>query len=365
MPNRSNRKSNPVHATGGVAFFDLATDNTWRFSISGVAGMHQSMQECIDDLERTGQLLRIREEVDPYLEMAAIHRQVHRDHGPAVFYEKIKGSPFPAVSNLFGTMDRMGFIFRRSQQPLQLFMDSWSNPLSQLPRVKRWIPLAKTALHALPRHTRPGLAAGTRLGDVTAGMNPHWKTKIPVLECECRIQDLPQIHCWPSDGGSFITLPQVCSLPPLDRPSILKSNLGMYRVQLSGNDYQSGQEVGLHYQIHRGIGIHHAQAIEAGRQLKVSIFVGGPPAHSVAAMMPMPEGISELTFAGMLAARAFRYTLIDGWVVSADADFCILGTIGPDTKPEGPFGDHLGYYSLKHPFPYLKVEKVFHRKDAI
>jgi 4-hydroxy-3-polyprenylbenzoate decarboxylase len=145
----------------------------------------------------------------------------------------------------------------------------------------------------------------------------------------------------------------------------MQSNLGMYRIQLSGNDYLPDREVGLHYQIHRGIGIHHTQAIESGRPLNVSIFVGGPPAHTVAAMMPMPEGMSELTFAGMLAARAFRYAWIDGWVVSADADFCILGTVAADTKPEGPFGDHLGYYSLKHPFTYLKVEKVFHRKDAI
>jgi 4-hydroxy-3-polyprenylbenzoate decarboxylase len=327
--------------------------------------MHESLRQCIDDLERTGQLLRIRQEVDPYLEMAAIHRQVHRDQGPAIFYEKIKGSPFPAVSNLYGTMERMAFLFRRSQQPLQFFMDTWSKPLSLLPQVKRWIPLARTALHGLPRHVRAGLPAHTRLGTVRAGMNKHWKRTLPVLECECRIQDLPQIQCWPLDGGSFITLPQVCSLPPMDRPGIMKSNLGMYRVQLSGNDYQSGQEIGVHYQIHRGLGIHHTQAIEAGRRLKVSIFVGGPPAHGVAAMMPMPEGISELTFAGMLAARAFRYTLIDGWVISADADFCILGTIGKDTKPEGPFGDHLGYYSLKHPFPCMKVEKVFHRKNAV
>ena len=327
--------------------------------------MYKSMRECIDDLERTGQLLRVREEVDPYLEMAAIQRQVHREHGPAIYYEKIKGSHFPAVSNLFGTMARMRFIFSRSKGPLQSLMSSYGNPLSLLPRVKQWLPLAATALNALPRHLYNGLPSSAGINDVKAGMNPAWKKKLPVLECECRIQDLPQIHCWPMDGGSFITLPQICSLPPTDRPKIMKSNLGMYRVQLSGNDYLAGQEVGLHYQIHRGIGIHHAQAIESGRPLKVSIFVGGPPAHTVAAMMPMPEGMSELTFAGMLAARAFRYTLIDGWVISADADFCILGTVAADTKPEGPFGDHLGYYSLKHPFPYLKVEKVFHRKGAI
>ncbi len=327
--------------------------------------MHKSMSECIDDLERAGLLLRIRAEVDPYLEMAAIHRQVHRENGPAIFFENIKGSNFPGASNIFGTMERMEFLFRKSLNPVQHLLEAWSDPLPLLRQPGKWLTLPGTAFHSLPRHVRSGLPRAARLSEVKAGMNPGWEKKIPVLACECRIQDLPQIHSWPLDGGSFITLPQVCTLPPTDKPNILQSNLGMYRVQMSGNEYIPGREVGLHYQIHRGIGIHHTQAIESGKELKVSIFAGGPPAHTVAAMMPLPEGMSELTFAGMLAARSFRYTLIDGWVISADADFCILGTMGPDTKPEGPFGDHLGYHSLKHPYPYLKVEKVFHRKDAV
>lgn len=327
--------------------------------------MYRSTLDCIEDLERTGQLLRIKTEVDPYLEMAAIHRQVHRAGGPAIFFEKIEGSDFQAASNLFGSMERMEFIFRRSLRPLKTLMEAWADPLPLLRRPRKWIDLPRTALNALPRRVRSGLPENSLLKDVTAGMNPAWKEKIPVLQCEGSIGDLPQIQCWPLDGGSFITLPQVCSLPPLNGSNILKSNLGMYRVQMAGNDYIQDSEVGLHYQIHRGIGIHHTQAIESGIPLKVSIFVGGPPAHSVAAMMPLPEGMSELTFAGMLAGRSFRYTVIDGWVISADADFCILGTVGPETKPEGPFGDHLGYHSLKHPFPYLKVEKVFHRKNAV
>jgi 4-hydroxy-3-polyprenylbenzoate decarboxylase len=326
--------------------------------------MHKSMLECINDLERTGQLLRIREEVNPYLEMAAIQRQVHRENGPAILFANIKGSNYPGVSNVFGTMDRIEFLFRRSLNPLQHLLEARCDPFPLLHQPRKWLNIPRTAFHSLPRHIRTGLPHATCLREVKAGVNPGWKKKIPVLECECHIQDLPQIHSWPLDGGSFITLPQVCSLPPTDKPSILQSNLGMYRVQMSGNEY-GDHEVGLHYQIHRGIGIHHTQAIESGKELKVSIFVGGPPAHTVAAMMPLPEGMSELTFAGMLAARRFRYTLIDGWVISADADFCILGTVGPDAKPEGPFGDHLGYHSLEHPFPYLKVEKVFHRKNAV
>lgn len=326
--------------------------------------MHKSTLECLDDLEREGRLLRIKEEVDPYLEMASIHRQVHRKKGPAIFFEKVKGSAFPAASNIFGTMDRIDFLFRRSLSPLKLLLDGYGDPISLLRQPAKWLSLSTIALHSLPKLVRSGLPENTSLRDVQAGMSSGWSQKIPVLECECRIADLPQVHAWPLDGGGFITLPQVCSVPPLGKPDVLKSNLGMYRVQMSGNDY-GDSEVGLHYQIHRGIGIHHTQAIEAGQPLKVSIFVGGPPAHTVAAMMPLPEGMSELTFAGMLASRRFRYTVIDGWVVSADADFCILGTVAADTKPEGPFGDHLGYHSLKHPFPYLQVEKVFHRRGAI
>jgi 4-hydroxy-3-polyprenylbenzoate decarboxylase len=99
---------------------------------------------------------------------------------------------------------------------------------------------------------------------------------------------------------------------------------------------------------------------------KIAIFVGGPPSHAFAAIMPMPEGLSEMTFAGMLGGRRFRYKKKDGYYLSADADFCITGTLVKNKKkPEGPFGDHLGYYSLAHDFPYMKVDKVYHRKDAI
>jgi 4-hydroxy-3-polyprenylbenzoate decarboxylase len=147
----------------------------------------------------------------------------------------------------------------------------------------------------------------------------------------------------------------------------MDANLGMYRIQLAGNDYITDKEIGLHYQIHRGIGVHQTKANAKGQPLKVSIFVGGPPSHPVAAVMPLPEGLSEMTFAGALGKRRFRYFYDDeGFCISADADFVITGTVMPhDNKLEGPFGDHLGYYSLKHPFPLMKVHNVYHRKDAI
>ena len=191
------------------------------------------------------------------------------------------------------------------------------------------------------------------------------KVALPKSFKEIKIEELPLIKCWKNDGGAFITLPQVYS-EDIENPGILSSNLGMYRIQISGNDYELNKEVGMHYQIHRGIGVHQKKAIKKGEPLKVSIFVGGPPAHTFAAVMPLPEGMSELSFAGVLAKRRFRYAKKDGYTISADADFVICGELHPnDLKPEGPFGDHLGYYSLVHDFPVLKVYKVYAKENGI
>ena len=163
----------------------------------------------------------------------------------------------------------------------------------------------------------------------------------------------------------FVTLPQVYT-EDADQPGINHANLGMYRIQLSGNEYKMNNEIGLHYQLHRGIGVHQAKANKLGLPLKVSIFVGGPPSHSVAAVMPLPEGMSEMQFAGILGSRRFRYIYEDGFCVSTEADFVITGEVHPgENKPEGPFGDHLGYYSLQHMFPLMKVHKVYARENAI
>jgi 4-hydroxy-3-polyprenylbenzoate decarboxylase len=187
----------------------------------------------------------------------------------------------------------------------------------------------------------------------------------PILFEEISIQDIPQIQHWPKDGGAFVTLPQVYT-EDIDTPGIMKANLGMYRIQLSGNDYRMNEEIGLHYQLHRGIGVHQTKANKKGQPLKVSIFVGGPPSHSVAAVMPLPEGLSEMTFAGALGGRRFRYVYKDGYAISTDADFVITGEVWPgENKPEGPFGDHLGYYSLQHDFPLMKVHKVYAKQNAI
>ncbi|WP_078592511.1 UbiD family decarboxylase [Evansella clarkii] len=304
--------------------------------------MYRNMEECINDLEKNGHLIRIKEEVDPYLEMAAIHMKVYEEGGPALLFENVKGSDYPAVSNLFGTMERSKFIFRKTWERTQNVIGLRNDPVSALKSPFKHVGSGVTATKALPVKK-----SGT--GDFK----------------EIKISDMPLIQHWPDDGGAFVTLPQVYSEDP-DKPGIMNSNLGMYRVQLSGNEYELDKEVGLHYQIHRGIGVHQHKANKKGEPLKVSIFIGGPPAHTLAAVMPLPEGLSEMTVAGMLSGNRFRYSYVDGYCLSLDADFVITGEIYPDeTKPEGPFGDHLGYYSLTHEFPLMRVHKVYAKENAI
>jgi 4-hydroxy-3-polyprenylbenzoate decarboxylase len=305
---------------------------------------YKSLAECVSDLEKHGHLVRIKEEVDPYLEMAAIHLRVYESQGPALLFENVKGSKFPAVSNLFGTLERSRFMFRDSLAKVEQLVELRSDPVKALKNPFKYAGSALTALSALPLKQ-------------SLFKNTFQKTTI---------SSIPPIVNWPMDGGPFVTMPQVFT-EDIDKPGVMNGNLGMYRIQLGGNDYIQDKEIGLHYQLHRGIGIHQTKANAKGQPLKVSIFVGGPPSHPVAAVMPLPEGLSELTFAGALGNRRFRYFRDEeGFVISADADFVITGTVDPqENKPEGPFGDHLGYYSLTHPFPLMKVHNVYHKKDAI
>ena len=305
---------------------------------------YASLEDCLLDLEKTGQLIRVKEEVDPDLEMASIQLKVYEAQGPALLFEKVKGTRFRAASNIFGTLERSRFIFRDTIRKVTQVIRLKDDPLAALKNPLQYFSTGLAAMKALPLK------------------NPSSR---PVLYEQIRISDLPLIRHWPMDGGAFITLPQVFT-EDTDKPGLMNANLGMYRIQLNGNEYETDKEVGLHYQIHRGIGVHQSKANAKGQPLKVSIFVGGPPAHTLSAVMPLPEGLSELTFAGLLGGRRFRYTYQDGYAIDIDADFVITGDVYMnDMKPEGPFGDHLGYYSLVHPFPVMKVRAVYARKNAI
>ena len=306
---------------------------------------HRSTRDVVDDLAKGDRLIQVEEPINPHLEMAEIQRRVYSSGGPAILFTNVIGCRFPMVSNLFGSIDQARYLFRDTIESVRRLIELKIDPtaLTRHPLRYGWSPL--TAIRMLPRKVRRG----------------------PVMEGRIELSDLPRLKCWPEDGGAFVTLPQVLSADPLHPRNPMRVNLGMYRVQISGNDYDPKSEAGLHYQIHRGIGVHHRAAIDRGTSLNVSVTVGGTPAMTLAAVMPLPEGLTELTFAGALAGHRIPLVEDNNSLVYADADFAIVGEVDPSApcKPEGPFGDHLGYYSLMHDFPVLRVKHVWHRRGAI
>ncbi|MHC4403570.1 MAG: UbiD family decarboxylase [Planctomycetota bacterium] len=305
---------------------------------------YRTLRRCVEDLAKIGQLTRVDKPISPTLEAAEIQRRVFAAGGPAIYFASVKGCRFPMVGNLFGTMERVRYIFRDSLETVARLVELGVDPADVLRRPRLLLKAPWWAWKARSRRVRKG----------------------PVLAHETTIDQLPQLKSWPDDGGAYITLPQVYTEHP-DHPGTGHSNLGMYRVQMSGGRYEPNDQVGLHYQLHRGIAAHHAAAIRRGDKLRVNVFVGGPPAMTVAAVMPLPEGMSELAFAGMLGKRRIRMIQRgDELPIHAEADFCITGYLERNQLlPEGPFGDHLGYYSLEHDFPVMRVEHVYHRPDPI
>jgi 4-hydroxy-3-polyprenylbenzoate decarboxylase len=306
-------------------------------------GFH-TLRGCVDMLRGEGHLVEIDHPVDPHLEIAEIQRRLFRAGWPAVLFTRPTGSAFPILTNLYGTQARIERIFADTFDRVRRLVELKIDPTEALKKPWRYWRSPYDALSMLPKMVRSG----------------------PVMAREVPLSRLPQVTSWPGDGGPFITLPAVYTEDPA-RPGPQHGNLGMYRVQLAGNAYEPDGEVGLHYQLHRGIGVHHAAALARGEPLKVAIFVGGSPAMAPSAVMPLPEGLSELTFAGVLAGH--RIPMIRRKhrpAIYADADFVIEGTVMPGaTKPEGPFGDHLGYYARQHHFPVMRVDHVWHRLDAI
>jgi 4-hydroxy-3-polyprenylbenzoate decarboxylase len=301
--------------------------------------------EAVADLQRTGQLLVFEPPIRAQQEISAVLRCLYRAGGPAILFTRVEGTEFPVVGNLYGTPQRARYLLRHGLARVEKVMRLKGDPAAFLRKPWHYLDLPLSLPHLWPRP----------------------QARAPVLSRRISLSQLPRHISWPGDGGPFITLPAVYSEHP-ERPGWLGGNLGMYRVQLAGNDYVEDLEVGLHYQLHRGIGIHHQAAAARSQKLWVNVFVGGPPALTWAAVMPLPEQIPELLFAGALAGRPIRLTrtVHSPLPVAAEADFVLIGWIDPAaTKPEGPFGDHLGYYSLQHPFPVLHVEAVYHRPGAI
>lgn len=294
-------------------------------------------------LKAEGELHVIDVEVDPRLELAEIHRRVVAAGGPALLFRHVLGSPFPVVTNLFGTEKRVNLAFPdRPEKFIEALVKLLQGPFP---------PAAKELWRQ-----RGNLGRLLRLGTKTVGRGA-------VQECQMTPADLellPLLKCWPEDGGHFVTLPLVYT-EPVDGHGA--PNLGMYRIQRFDK-----KRTGLHFQIAKGGGFHYHEAERAGKPLPISIFLGGPPALLFSAIAPLPENVPELIFASLLQGEKIDLIREKGepHPLIAQCEFAIVGEAKPhERRLEGPFGDHYGYYGLAHDYPVFHCKKIYHRKDAI
>ena len=299
------------------------------------------LRAFLDTLRRTDDVVTVEAEVDPHLEAAEIHRRVIAAGGPALIFNNVARSDFRLVTNLMGTARRAELAF--GERPLQL--------------IKRIVELAETLLPP----SAAGLWGARDVAMDLIKVGTRRVDKGPVVECDTanvRLDRLPALTCWPEDGGPFITMPLVYTTHP-DRPG---HNLGMYRMQV-----HTPRTTGMHWQIGKGGGFHYAAAEDRGQGLPATVFLGGPPALTLAAISPLPENVPELLLASLIAGE--RLPQVRGYgphPLLATAEFALMGEVPPGTRqPEGPFGDHYGYYSLEHDYPVFEVQRMAHRADAI
>jgi len=304
--------------------------------------VHPSLRTFLDLLTRENQLQEIKTEVDPNLELAEIHRRVIDEGGPALLFSRVKGSPYPVVTNLFGTVQRIDMAFGRKPESL----------------VRDLVNIAESILPPKPaelwQHRGVGLDL-LRLGTKNTTRSPVTQ----VVDRPARLDQLPVLTTWQEDGGPFITLPLVYTENPVTK----KHNLGVYRMQVF-----DASSTGLHWQIQKGGGFHYREAERLNQNLPVTVFLGGPPALILAAIAPLPEDVPELVLASLLAGQKLKMSRspLGGHRLAAEAEFALVGHAAPhERRDEGPFGDHYGYYSLRHEYPVFHVDAVFHRRDAI
>ena len=299
------------------------------------------LRAFVEQLQRDGDLAVIEAPVDPVLEAAEIHRRVIAAGGPALLFRNVTGASFPLVTNLFGTARRAELAF--GTRPLQL--------------IRRVVELAETLLPPTPAK----LWGARDVAGALARVGMRSRSRAPVTEvvtADVRLDRLPAVTCWPEDGGPFITLPLVYTEHP-ERPG---HNLGMYRLQV-----HDARSTGMHWQIGKGGGFHYAVAEGRGEALPATVFLGGPPALMLAAIAPLPENVPELMLASLIAGE--RLPVVAGagpHRLIGSAEFALVGSVAPHVRrPEGPFGDHYGYYSLAHDYPVFTVDRIAHRRDAI
>ncbi|HZN06297.1 MAG TPA: UbiD family decarboxylase [Pyrinomonadaceae bacterium] len=312
--------------------------------------MHPSLRTFLDLLARENEIITIKAEVDPYLELAEVHRRVIAEGGPALLFERVKGSRYPVVTNLFGTDRRLDLAFGPKPEAM----------------VRDMVHIAESILPPRPGELWKHRSVAfdfLKLGTTNTSRSPVTQ----VVDRPARLDQLPVLTTWQEDGGRFITLPLVYTENPITR----KHNLGIYRMQI-----HDAHTAGLHWQIQKGGGFHYAEAERLNQPLPVTVFLGGPPALILAAIAPLPEDVPELVLASLLAGQKLKMTKLPldkapgvglgGHRLAAEAEFALVGHAPPhERRPEGPFGDHYGYYSLLHDYPVFQVDAVFHRRDAI
>jgi UbiD family decarboxylase len=299
------------------------------------------LRSFIDILRARGEVFEIEAEVDPKLELAEIHRRIIARQGPALLFRNVRGSPFPVVTNLFGSKQRVDTAFG----------DEGRKIIEQVARLP--VELLPPSLGKLWTH-RSLFARLSRVGTKLGAAGSAWKVDMPP-----DLTRLPVITSWEQDGGPFITLPLVYTEDPLEHTH----NLGMYRMQRFSAD-----TTGMHMQIGKGGGFHLSRAKELRQPLPLHVFLGGPPAAIVSAIAPLPENVPELLLASLLLNRKLRLekTPLSPLPVLSDAEFVLIGSVDPEERrPEGPFGDHYGYYSLTHDFPVFHCKAVLQRPGAI
>jgi len=298
------------------------------------------LRAFLDLLRHEGELAVVEAPVEARLEVAEIHRRVVAAGGPALHFTRVADSAFPLVTNLFGTRRRAELAFGR--RPLEL--------------VRRIARVAETLIPPTPRKlwdARDLLGAALRSGTRNS---PGPVTD--VVTSDVRLDQLPVLTCWPEDGGPFITLGLVYT----ENPDGKGHNLGLYRMQVHDR-----RTTGMHWQIGKGGGFHYAVAEARGQRLPVTVFLGGPPALILAAVAPLPENVGELMLASLLAGEPLKMTRGPGpHPLVSRSEFALIGSAPPGVRrAEGPFGDHYGYYSLKHDYPVFEVTHMARRRDAI
>jgi 4-hydroxy-3-polyprenylbenzoate decarboxylase len=304
------------------------------------------LQDFVAALDRDGDLARISAPVDPHLEVTGILARVLRENGPALLFENPTRGRMPLLMNAFGTQRRMARALGVSD------LDEIGHRIADLlkPELPRGIGGLKDALG--------------KVGQLRNVPPRHVRTA-PCQEVVVRGDDidlvglLPGVKAWPDDGGVFLNL----GLTHTKHPETGARNLGMYRLQL-----QDERTVSLHWQIHKDSTSHAAIAERRGERLPVAIAFGCPPAVTYAASAPLPGDIDEYLFAGFVARD--RVDLVDcvsvPLQVPAAAQVVLEGWVEPGARlPEGPFGDHTGFYTPVEPFPYVRVETLTMRTDPI